>query len=199
MRRLIIFGLLPAFLLLAAACSGSNDDGDDSGGGTEAPPANTATEAPAATEEPMDEPSAIAAVDGVTCSGDWTNLTCGSTGSFEAVFAVNSAGDGGTATITLGGNVFGAAGGTVELPFALDGDNVVVDAAADFLGTANLTFSTDGAAVDAVFEAPPAFFNDASTATLEDFAFDGSSLSTFVQIDFGDGREARSEITSSCS
>jgi hypothetical protein len=195
----MIFGLLPGFLPLAAACSGSNDNGD----GTEpppatAPPAAAVTEAlaPAATEEPMDDPSAIAAADGVTCSGDWTNLTFGSTGSFEAVFAAN---DGGTATTTLDGNVFGAAGGTVELPFALDGDNVVADAAADFLGTENLTFSTDCAAVDAVFEASPAFFNDASTATREDFAFDGSSLSTFVQIDFGDGREARSEITSSCS
>lgn len=192
MRRLMIFGLLPAFLLLAAACSGSNDDGDDSGGGTEPPPAteapateapantateapantateapaNTATEAPAATEEPMDEPSVFAAVDGVTCSGDWTNLTFGSTGSFEAVFAVN----------------------------------VVVDAAADFLGTAKLRFSADGAAVDAVFEAPPFFGNDESKATIDAFAFDGSSLTAAVEIDFGDDRDpARSEITSSCS
>ncbi len=213
LRKLLILGLLPAVLLLGAACGGDDDDDGDNGGdeptataaATEEPgddPTAEPTEAPteAPTEEPMDdEPSFLAAASGVTCTGDWTNLTFGSTGSFEAVFDINEAGDAGTVTLTLGGNVFGAAGGTVELPVTVDGDNVVVDTAADFLGNAKLTFDSSGAATDAVFEAPPAFGNPASKATLEDFAFDGSALTTTVQIDFGDGSMATSEINSTCA
>lgn len=210
LRKLLILGLLPAVLLLGAACGGDSDDdgdGDDptaTVAATEAPdeataaPTDAPTEAP--TEEPMDdEPSFLANADGITCTGDWTNLTFGSTGSFEAVFAINEAGDAGTVTLTLGGNVFGVAGGTVELPVTVDGDSVVVDSAADFLGNAKLTFDSSGAATDAVFEAPPAFGNPASKATLEDFAFDGSALTTTVQIDFGDGSTATSAIESTCA
>lgn len=209
LRKLLILGLLPAVLLLGAACGG-DDDGDGDGdeptatmAATEEPMDATAepTEAPteAPTEEPMDdEPGFLANASGVTCTGDWTNLTFGSTGSFEAVFDINEAGDAGTVTLTLGGNVFGQSGGTVELPVTVDGDNVVVDVAADFLGNAKLTFNSDGAATDAVFEAPPAFGNPASKATLEDFSFDGSALTTTVQIDFGDGSAATSAIESTC-
>jgi len=215
MKRLLIFGLLPALLLLGAACSSDDDgDGDDdaddptaTAAATEAGSDPTAaateeataepTEAP--TEEPMDEPSFLATVSGVSCSGDWTNLTFGSTGSFEAVFAANEAGDAGTVTLTLGGFVFGVGGGTVELPLMLDGDTIVVDAAADFLGTAKLTFNADGTAGESVFEAPPAFNNAASNATLEDFVFDGAVLTTTIQIDFGTGDTATSEINSSCA
>lgn len=214
MRRLLILGILPAVLLLGAACS-SDDDGDGDSGGDDptataaateagsdptAEPTEAATAAPteAPTEEPMDD-GPILALNGVACTGGWTNLTFGSTGSFEAVFASNDAGDAGTVTITLGGRVFGAEGGTVELPLAVDGDNVVTDSAADFLGNAQLTFDSSGGVVSGVFAAPPAFFNDNSNATLEDFAFDGTSLTTMVNIDFGDGSApARSEITSSC-
>jgi hypothetical protein len=212
LRKLLILGLLPAVLLLGAACGG-DDDGDGDGGGDDPTATAAATEAPdeattapteepteAPTEEPMDdEPTFLAAASGLTCTGDWTNLTFGSTGSFEAAFDINEAGDAGTVTVTLGGFVFGVGGGTVELPVTVDGDNVVVDTAADFLGNAKLTFDSSGAATDAVFEAPPAFNNAASKATLEDFAFDGSSLSTTIQIDFGDGNTATSEINSTCA
>ncbi|MDA0351674.1 MAG: hypothetical protein O3A10_05635 [Chloroflexi bacterium] len=209
MKRLLLVGLVPAVLLLGAACGGDDDsDGGDEPTATAAASGDasaTATEEPmddasaTATEEPMEEQGVLAAVNGVSCTGGWTNLTFGSTGSFDAAFAANDAGDSGTVTITLGGNVFGVAGGTVELPLALDGDNVVVDAAADFLGNAKLTFDSSGAAKDAVFEAPPAFNNAASKATLEDFAFDGTSLTSTVQIDFGDGSTATSAIESTCS
>jgi len=149
MKRLLLVGLVPAVLLLGAACGGDDDgDGGDEPTATAAASGDasaTATEEPmddasaTATEEPMEEQGVLAAVNGVICTGGWTNLTFGSTGSFDAAFAANDAGDSGTVTITLGGNVFGVAGGTVELPLALDGDNVVVDAAADFLGNAKLT------------------------------------------------------------
>lgn len=217
-RRLLLFGLLPVLLLLGAACSGGDDDDGDDGGGetpaatsapTDAPsePTTAPTDAPsepttAPTDEPTEEPAEaglLSVLNGVSCSGDWTNLTFGSTGSFDAVFAANEAGDAGTATITLGGSVFGAQGGTVELPIAIEGGNVVVSAAADFLGNANLKFDSEGNAVEAVFEAPPAFLNDASKASLENFQFDGSSLSMMIAIDFGDGRTAESEITSNCA
>lgn len=211
-RRLLLLGLLPVLLLLGAACSGGDDDDGDDGGGsapaatsapTDAPSEQTAAATDEPTSEPTEEPAAdaglLSVLNGVSCSGDWTNLTFGSTGSFDAVFAANDAGDAGTATITLGGSVFGAQGGTVELPIAIEGGNVVVSAAADFLGNANLKFDSEGNAVEAVFEAPPAFFNDASKASLENFQFDGSSLSMMIAIDFGDGRTAESEITSNCA
>jgi hypothetical protein len=209
LRRILILGLLPALLIFGIACGGDSDDGGDE-------PTATATEeamddaSATATEEAMDDASAtateemmdhgpLAAVNGVTCTGDWTNLTFGSTGSFEASFAANEAGDAGTVTITLGGNVFGGQGGTVELPLVVDGDNVTVDSDADFLGDAQLTFDSSGAATDAVFVAPPQFGNDASKATLDGFAFDGESLTSKVLIDFGDGSTAESAIESTCS
>ena len=198
MRRL----LLPALLLLGAACS-SDDDGDgdaDEPTATSAPTEEAMDDATAEpTEEAMDEAGVLAAVDGITCTGSWTNITFGSTGSFEALFAADADGATGTVTITLGGNVFGAAGGTVVLPLAANGSSVETDAAADFLGNAKLTFDSDGNATSAVFEAPPAFGNAASKATLEDFAFDGETLTTRVLIDFGDGSSAESKVESACA
>jgi hypothetical protein len=74
----------------------------------------------------------------------------------EAACSSDDEGDAGAVMITLGGNVFGAAGGTVELPLAVDGDNVVTDSVADFLGNSKLSFEPSGGAIDGVFEVPPA-------------------------------------------
>jgi len=212
-RRWLMLTLLPLALLLGVACGGGDDDGDAHEGGSEpttaATSANTAAPSAAATEEPTEEPTEVAteeapsplvAIDGLTCSGGWENLTFGSTGSFEVVFAVNDAGDGGVATLSLGGNVFGAQGGTVEVPFTLQGANAVIDSDADFLGHAKMSIGVDGAVQEAVFEAPPAFGTPDSKVTLEEFAFDGSTLTTKVKIDFGAGSgTAESVVTSSCS
>jgi hypothetical protein len=210
LRRILLLGLLPALLIVGIACGGDSEDGGDDPTATSEATEEAMDDASAtATDEAMDDATAtateemmdhglLAAVDGVTCTGDWTNLTFGSTGSFEAVFAANEAGDAGTVTITLGGNALRSSGGTVELPLMTDGDNITVDADADFLGTAQLTFDSSGSATDAVFAAPPGL-GAAGTATLADFAFDGESLTTRVLIDLGDGSAAESAIESTCS
>ncbi len=95
---------------------------------------------------------------------------------------------------------FGSAGGTVELPFTLQGENTVIDRDGDFLGVTKMTFSADGSLVEAVFEAPPAFGTPDSKVTLEDFAFDGTTLTSAVKIDFGGGAgTAESVLESTCS
>jgi hypothetical protein len=208
-QRLLILGLLPAILLLGAACDGGDsDDGDDGGSSptaeatsestTEATSEATTEATTAATEEPTEEPAAsvFAAVDGVTCTGAWENLTFGSTGSFEVVFAVNEAGDGGTATLTLGGNVFGQTGGTVELPFMLSGGQVVAAGQSDLFGNTTLTFNEDGTLVSGVLDSPTAL-GAGSTVTLDDFAFDGSALTATVAIETA-SFSAESAVETTC-
>lgn len=209
MRRLLFVGLVPVALLFGVACGGGDDSDDGDAGGSDATATATtaateeatATATEAATEAPTeDAPSILAPIDGLTCSGDWTNNTYTTTGSFEVVFAVNDSGDAGVATVTLGGNVFGGFGGTVEMPFSLQGDDAVVDGDADFLGAAKMTFNADGQLVEAVFDAPPALNSAQSSATLKDFVFDDSVLTMGVDIDFGGGAgTAESVVESSCS
>ena len=113
---------------------------------------------------------------------------------------MNEAGEGGVATATLGGNVFGGLGGTVELPFSVDAGNVVFSSSADFLGAANLTFGDDGSLVEAIFEAPPALNASDSRAILSDFEFGDATMSFSVLIEFGAGAgSAESEVTASCA
>jgi hypothetical protein len=203
-QRLLILGLLPAILLLGAACGDDGDDGDDGGSSpTAEATSESTTEATSeatteATEAPTEEPAAsvFAAVDGVTCTGAWENLTFGSTGSFEVVFAVNEAGDGGTATLTLGGNVFGQTGGTVELPFTLSGGQVVAAGQSDLFGNTTLTFNEDGTLVSGVLDSPTAL-GAGSTVTLDDFTFDGSALTATVAIETA-SFSAESAVETTC-
>ena len=201
-----LVGVTAATLLLGAACS--SDDGGDADSESTA----TATEAAAATEamtattaatEAMTETAAatpegptIADLDGLVCSGGWTNQTFGSTGDFSASFATSASG--GSVTLELGGNVFGGQGGTVEAPLTVDGDSTVINADLDFLGMAKLAF--DGAnALETVLESPPAL-GEGSKATITDFAFDGESLNFGVDIEFANnGGTARSVVESTCS
>jgi hypothetical protein len=137
---------------------------------------------------------------GSTCSGDWTKLTFGSTGSMEIAFPVSTAGDGGVVTATLSGNVVGAAGGTVELPLSLQGDNTVIDDDENFLGAVKMTFNADGGLLKAMFDAPLIFGTADSKVTLEYFAFDGATMTSGVKIDFGAGASTvESVFKASCS
>ena len=213
LRKLLILGLLPAVLLLGVACGGDDEDDGDNGGGdptataaaTEAPgddpteePTEEPTEAP--TEEPMDDESVLSATDGLTCTGDWTNTTFGSTGSFEAVFAVDEGDLTGTVTIRLGGRVFGAepSDDPIILPMVVVADTVGVQAGSARLGVVNLIFNGDGTVKEGVFDSPPAL-GTGSSVVLEDFTFDGSELTATLQIDFGDGSGATSAIESTCA
>lgn len=92
-RRLALAALA---LLLLAACGGQ-------------PSAKHA--APTPTPTPSPSPSidigALAAAFAGTYAGSWTNKTFGSTGSVNAVVAFDRATETVSATITIGGNVFG--------------------------------------------------------------------------------------------
>ena len=122
-----------------------------------------------------------------TCNGEWRNLTFGSVGAASLTFEDMSA-EGGVAVITLDGNVFGSAGGTVRVPFTFDGRVLTVDADADFLGKAQITYDTETSTVAGGLLGPHALGPD-STVTLTSFDFEllPPTITLEVDIDFGDG------------
>ena len=186
--KITLVGVTAMTLMLGAACS-SDDSGDTEDESTAAATATEAMTETATATEAMTETAAaatpegpsVADLDGLVCSGGWTNRTFGSTGDFSASFATSASG--GSVTLELGGNVFGGQGGTVEAPLTVDGDSTVINADLDFLGMAKLAF--DGAnALETILESPPAL-GDGSKATITDFSFDGKSLNFGVDIEFG--------------
>ncbi|MEZ4501804.1 MAG: hypothetical protein R3C39_04205 [Dehalococcoidia bacterium] len=206
-RRRALLGL--ALSLLAASsllvgCS-SDDDGDATAEATSTPTATeTATSTATMTETSTPTETATAAapfgltaedVDGLVCTGQWQNETFGSSGAFAATIEVG--GDGGQITLDLGGNVFGASGGTIEMPYALRDGAVVVSAPLGFLGVAELRL--DGATNQGTFSGPPAL-GDSAAVTMVDFAFDAETLSAAFDIDFGAGQApAHSVINADCA
>ncbi len=218
-RKLIPLALITAsVLLLAAACS----DGDDSDetAGTPAPSptaaaAATSGPAPTATAEAMAEATstppptatatssdpaagALAALDGLVCTGGWENLTFGSTGSVELTVDIAADASGGTLTMEIGGNVFGAEGGTVSVPFTRSGAIITAEADLGFMGSLTAVFE-DGVLQEATFEAPPAL-GSAANVTVSGFVFDGEQLSANLDIDFGGGGgSAQSRVEVTCS
>lgn len=211
-RGLALAGILSLTLLVGVSCS-SDDSGDDAeaatateaaataasatGAATEAAATEAAaTTATTATTEAMDEAAfGLDDLDGLSCTGQWTNETFGSTGSFAATF---SAGDGGgNVSLELGGNVFGGQGGTVDAPFTTDGETTVIDADLGFLGMAMLAFNGTSAQ-EAVLNSPPAL-GEGAKATITDFAFDGETLTAGIDIEFANnGGTARSVVESTC-
>lgn len=197
-------GALAVTLLLGAACS-SDGDAEETATAemtateemTATGEAMTATATEAMTETATEDPDAFGLddLDGLVCSGEWRNETFGSTGSFAATFSGGEGG--GNVSLELGGNVFGAQGGTVDAPFSVSGDTTVIEADLGFLGMAMLNFE-GASAREAVFESPPAL-GEGSSATITDFAFDGSTLTAGIDIEFVDGGKARSVVESTCS
>ena len=74
---------------------------------TPTPPGATATPTRTATAGPTLTPTSVAAGYAGTWDGTWNNTTFGSSGSAHLVSTVNTAAQTFTATLTLGGNVFG--------------------------------------------------------------------------------------------
>jgi len=184
-------------LLFSSACGGSDDQSDAAATATEGgAAAATATETAATSAETATAtPDALAALDGLACTGGWRNETFGSTGSFAATFHV--ANGGGRVALELGGNVFGGAGGSVDAPFTRDGDATVFDVDLGFLGQAMFRFN-GAEAEQAVLTAPPAL-GAGSEVTLTDFVFTGQALTATVNIKFADGSTARSVIETTCA
>lgn len=214
-RRWFLLGLLPAILLLGAACGGGDDSDADPTAAAKDEPTTAATEAATtaatvaatATEEPTEEapahepPFGIANFDGLTCAGDWTNITFGSTGSFEATFHLNEAGDGETVSVAIGGFAFGGEAGSIEIPFTQDGSETTFGGDFGFLGTLEIVFDGAAPADDVVLSAPPALGTADSNVELTSFTFDGSVLEAEVTINFGGGSSdpAKSRLESTCS
>ena len=206
-RRFGALGLTALICALAlVACS---SDGDGDGGTTEAtstPPTATESATASATPTATASPTATtteaapfgltaADVDGLVCAGSWQNETFGSSGAFAATIEVG--GGGGQITLDLGGNVFGGAGGTIEMPYAVRDGAVVVSAPLGFLGVAELKL--DGTSNEATFSGPPAL-GDAAAVTMVDFAFDAETLSAAFDIDFGTGAApAHSVVEADCA
>ncbi|PKN83035.1 MAG: hypothetical protein CVU47_00665 [Chloroflexi bacterium HGW-Chloroflexi-9] len=186
--------LSAAALVLSAACGGADEKSDATP--TEVSPAATAT-ATAATpaETATATPDALAALNGLACTGGWRNETFGSTGSFAATFHVEDGG--GRVALEVGGNVFGGTGGTVDAPFTRDGDSTVFDVDLGFLGQAMFRFN--GAEAEQAILASPTALGAGSEVTLTDFVFTGEALSATVNIKFADGSTARSVLEATCA
>ncbi|MCA9855777.1 MAG: hypothetical protein KC458_00705 [Dehalococcoidia bacterium] len=203
--RFALTGLVAATFLLGTACSSDDSGDEETEATTEASATEAMTETATATEAMTETATAteaateaafgLADLNGLACTGQWTNQTFGSTGSFAATF---SAGEGGgSVKLELGGNVFGGQGGTVEAPFTTEGETTVINADLGFLGQAMLNFNGTSAG-EAVLENPPAL-GEGSKATVTDFAFDGKSLTAGLDIEFANnGGTAHSILESTC-
>ena len=133
----------------------------------------------------------------VSCDGDWENLTFGSTGSFALDLTLE--GLGGTATVTVGGNVFGGSGGSVETPVTLNLLTAQVDVDGDlgFLGQADLSIGLSGE-IEGTLTAPTAIPNGIVTFSNAVVAL--PLIEVDVEIDFqGDQADlAFSRISMTC-
>ena len=210
-RWIFLLSAVLALALFAAACS----DDDDDDGDTEA---DTTTEASADTDadddaaddatEGDDDAAAddgaaddddamesegselTALLDGLSCTGNWENLTFGSTGAFAA--SAELGGGGGNLTLDLGGNVFGGTGGTVTLPFTIEGSELVVAGDGGFLGAVDVRLPLDGSATGSL-TAPPAL-GDAASVTVTEFSLTADRLRVAVDIDFGTGGDPAQSV-----
>lgn len=198
LQRSTLLGLIVAGLALAAC--GDDDKPAPTTAPTSAaasPAASAAASAAPATQAPTAarlSPFA-AALNGLNCSGTWTNTTFGSTGPF-AMTAVATA-TSGSLTLNIGGSAFGAQGGVMVVPFTLKDGQFAIDADLGFLGKAKMTMGADGK-LSGDLTGPPALGVKAKV-TVKDFGFADKKVSSTVDIDFGDGRlHATSKLDSTC-
>lgn len=122
LRSLRLFVCTIAVVAVAVSCKDDNTVTGNQATPTPVPPAPTATAtAPAATATatppgatptrtltPAPSPTSVASAYAGTWDGTWNNTTFGSSGSAHLVSSVNTAAQTFAATLTLGGNVFGA-------------------------------------------------------------------------------------------
>lgn len=212
-RWMFLLMAVAALALFAAACSDDDDDASDADSATEAAEDTDADDSASsdassdgddadadasgdATADDGVDPALAAVLDGLSCTGDWQNTTFGSTGAF----AVSSelGGGGGQFTLELGGNVFGAVGGTVTLPYTIEGNEIVIAGDGGFLGALDLRIDPSGT-VGGTIAAPPALGANASV-TVTEFSLTGQALRLAVDIDFGDGSApAMSVVDATCA
>lgn len=158
-------------------------------------PTLTPTPSPTPTATPEPPPALVSLLDGLTCSGTWTNETFGSTGSFEIGFDL--AASGGTVTLALEGNVFGSAGGRLRIPVSIEGETLRAEGDIGYLGSVTAVVRADGR-FEIVLDAPPALGKGA-TVTVTKLALDGDALTMTVRIEVGGALFATSKVEATCS
>ncbi|HEX5630510.1 MAG TPA: hypothetical protein VFY15_02520 [Acidimicrobiia bacterium] len=142
MRR--VTGLI-GMLLLVAACGGDSATSTTVAATTTTAAVTTTTTAPGTTT--VDEVAArVAAAEALAgdYTGEWHNLTFGSTGSIAATLTVDQGGGFALLTIDLGGNVFGASDPD---PFLVELDLVTggpYSGTSDLLGDYTVEVQPDG-------------------------------------------------------
>ena len=162
--------------------------------------APTVTTPAATTQAPTTLPTVplsafAAAISGLSCSGTWTNVTFNSSG--PSFIKASGTGNAGTITLTIGGNAFGAAGGTVNLPFTVKDGQFVVDTDAGFLGHVQATVDGTGK-ISGGMTAPPSLGPKEKVA-ITSFGFANKGLTAAVDIDFGTGApHATSKLDATC-
>lgn len=137
-----------------------------------------------------------AALSGLSCAGTWGNTTFGSTGSFS--ITGTGAGSTGALAITVGGNAFGASGGTVTLPYVISSQGqFTVNSDAGFLGHVQVTVDPSGT-ISGGMTAPPALGPNGKVS-ITSFSYANKALTAAVDIDFGNGSpHATSKVNATC-
>ncbi len=207
---------LPGQLVLAAvtaavlvACGGDDDEATATPASSPAatgtsvrtatvPSTATLTMTPSSTPSqtstasaPPDPAAALAALNGLGCTGQWRNITLGTSGAFSV--RIEAGGSGGLMSFEIGGPVFGAEGGVFEAPFRLEGSEMVIDAASEFLGQVSARIALDGSSAEATLEAPPAL-GATARVTATEYSFVENVLHVALTTDYGDGRAPGSSV-----
>lgn len=123
-----------------------------------ATPSAVATTSPTAEPTPTPEPTPsptpfpFASIDGLVCTGTWTNHTFGATGPISITFDLSSSS---SVILELSGKVFGGAGGRLVLPVKISGSTLRIAGEFGFLGTVDVVLKARGT-VTAVLTDPPA-------------------------------------------
>jgi hypothetical protein len=109
------------------------------------------------------------------------------------------AGSTGAIVITVGGNAFGAAGGTVTLPYTISSQGqFLVNSDAGFLGHVQITVDPTGK-ISGGMTGPPALGPN-GRVSVTSFSYVNKALTAAVDIDFGNGSpHASSKVDATCN
>jgi hypothetical protein len=141
--------------------------------------------------------AALAALNGLGCTGEWHNPTTGGSGALS--IRLEAGGGGGLITFEIGGPLFGAQGGVFEAPFHLEECDIVLDTSSDFLGHVTARAALDGTAAEATLSVLPAL-GASAVVTMSDYSFASNVLHFALTTNYGDGRpSATSEVAAACA
>lgn len=175
----------PAVVVSATASAKAGTSGTPAASSTPAGPAPT----------PAAGAAQLAAMHGYNCVGQWRNTTLGTSGAFAA--RLNAGGSGGEWVVDLGGLPFGQAGGTISLPFLLNGTTMEIQAQTPLLGRVSARVNLDGTGT-AELSAIPAL-GTRSVVKVTQFSMLPDRLRVEATVDPGDGKPVQqSGVDAAC-